>query len=137
MIVVQVLDLAGQEYCFFVDDLRPTPLDADANDSLFKALVEPVVHPNSSLANEPAIYRCPHCCPHSSKPPVKSKPLLPRPTSRALLRCSSSSYHITNRSTRWNSASNHICSAAGMPATFHRKLCRIHVLIHHPSRDPP
>ena len=32
------------------------PTDGDANDPLFKALVEPVVHPNT-VANAPLIYR--------------------------------------------------------------------------------
>lgn len=55
----------SQDMVFFVDGLPPTPLDADANDPLFEALVEPVVQPNTA-ANAPAIYRCPHCCLHSS-----------------------------------------------------------------------
>ena len=41
MIVAQVL--VGQEILFFVDGLPPTPLDPDANDPLFTALVEPAV----------------------------------------------------------------------------------------------
>ena len=36
--------------CFFVNGSPPTSLDADANDPLFKALVEPVVQPNSIVA---------------------------------------------------------------------------------------
>ena len=108
--------------CFFVPDLPPTSLDADANDPLSEALVEPVVQPNSIVA--------------------LSVPLAAFEQATLQVQTTASAPNISCvaqiltllLSTGPPGGNRQAITSAVRPATFHRNFCRIHVLIDHESR---